>query len=372
HEAVARGNGVGLRLTTDMNVGFEGSLATSRTLLKQGESRFVALSWSEHAAPSSRQEAQDLLVWTVHHWPHWLARGRFPDHPWRSHLQRSALTLKGLPFAPSGAVAAAATTSLPETPGGDRNWDYRYTWIRDSTMALWAFYTLGYDWEANDFFYFITDVAEAAEGKLQIMHGLDGREELPASTLDHLSGYDDARPVRIGNDAYMQAQHEVRGAIRGSIYLVLRKRARPGLPTSAATTTPVPSGSATTRTGRRSTTCGARSSAPSTCSCASATASTPGSGRSSSSRWRTRSPTGASPTAACGRCAASRSTSPRPRSSAGSRPTAAPVSPASAATGSARGAGRPPPTRSTPTCWPTRWTSGASSPRTTARRPWTP
>src|SRR5690606_2830272 len=226
HEALARGNGVDLRLTTDMNVGFEGSLATARTLLKQGESRFVALSWSEHAAPSSYEEAHERLGWTVHHWQHWLDRGRRRDLPRRSRLQRSALTLKGLTFAPSGAVAAAATTSLPETPGGDRNWDYRYTWIRDSTMALWAFYTLGYDWEANDFFYFITDVAEAAEGKLQIMYGLDGREELPESTLDNLSGYDDARPVRIGNDAYMQAQHDVWGAIIGSIYLFVRKRDR--------------------------------------------------------------------------------------------------------------------------------------------------
>ncbi|MEU5878557.1 glycoside hydrolase family 15 protein [Spirillospora sp. NPDC047279] len=226
HEAVASGNGVSLRLTTDMNVGFEGSLATSRTLLKQGEARFVALSWSEHEPPGSYEQAHERLVWTVHHWQHWLDRGRFPDHPWRSHLQRSALTLKGLTFAPSGAVAAAATTSLPETPGGDRNWDYRYTWIRDSTMALWAFYTLGYDWEANDFFYFITDVAEAAEGKLQIMYGLDGREELPESTLDHLSGYDNAKPVRIGNEAYMQAQHDVWGAIIGSIYLFVRKRDR--------------------------------------------------------------------------------------------------------------------------------------------------
>jgi GH15 family glucan-1,4-alpha-glucosidase len=226
HEAVARGNGINLRLNTDLNVGFEGSLATSRTLLKQGDARFVALSWSEHAPPADYAEAHERLVWTVHHWQHWLDRGQFPDHPWRSHLQRSALTLKGLTFGPSGAVAAAATTSLPETPGGDRNWDYRYTWIRDSTMALWAFYTLGYDWEANDFFYFITDVAEAAEGKLQIMYGLDGREELPESTLDHLSGYDNARPVRIGNEAYMQAQHDVWGAIIGSIYMFVRKRDR--------------------------------------------------------------------------------------------------------------------------------------------------
>jgi alpha,alpha-trehalase len=226
HEAMARGNGIDLQLTSDMNIGFEGSLATARTLLKQGESRFVALSWSEHEAPQTYEDAHERLVWTVHHWQHWLDRGRFPDHPWRSHLQRSALTLKGLTYAPTGAMAAAATTSLPESPGGDRNWDYRYTWIRDSTMALWAFYTLGYDWEANDFFYFITDVAEAADGRLQIMYGVDGRAELPEQTLDHLDGYDGARPVRIGNEAYVQAQHDVWGAIIGSIYLFVRRRDR--------------------------------------------------------------------------------------------------------------------------------------------------
>ncbi|WP_460351985.1 glycoside hydrolase family 15 protein [Actinoallomurus acanthiterrae] len=226
HEAVARGNGLELRLTSDLNIGFEGSLATARTLLKEGETRFVALSWSEHQPPQSYEEAHERLTWTVHHWQHWLDRGRFPDHPWRAHLQRSALTLKGLTYAPTGAVAAAATTSLPETPGGDRNWDYRYTWIRDSTMALWAFYTLGFDWEANDFFHFITDMAEAADGHLQIMYGIDGRAKLEEATLDHLHGYDGARPVRIGNGAYVQEQHDVWGAIIGSIYLYVRKRDR--------------------------------------------------------------------------------------------------------------------------------------------------
>jgi GH15 family glucan-1,4-alpha-glucosidase len=226
HEAAAAGNGIRLRLNTDMNVGFEGSMATARTLLKQGDRRFVALSWSEHSPPRSYEEAHGRLTWTVHHWQHWLDRGRFPDHPWRSHLQRSALTLKGLTYAPTGAVAAAATTSLPESPGGDRNWDYRYTWIRDSTMALWAFYTLGFDWEANDFFYFICDVAEAADGKLQIMYGVDGEAELEEKILEHLAGYAGARPVRIGNAAYMQAQHDVWGAIIGSIYLFVRKRDR--------------------------------------------------------------------------------------------------------------------------------------------------
>jgi GH15 family glucan-1,4-alpha-glucosidase len=226
HEATTRGDDINLRLTSDLNIGFEGSLATSRTLLKQGEARFAALSWSEHGPPQNHDEALERMIWTIHHWQHWLDRGDFPDHPWRSHLQRSALTLKGLTYAPTGAMAAAATTSLPETPNSDRNWDYRYTWIRDSTMALWAFYTLGYDWEANDFFYFITDVAEAADGTLQIMYGVDGRAELPEITLDHLSGYEGAKPVRIGNAAYTQAQHDVWGAIIGSIYLFVRKRDR--------------------------------------------------------------------------------------------------------------------------------------------------
>ena len=143
-------------------------------------------------------------MWTAHHWQHWLDHGEFPDHPWRTYLQRSALTLKGLSYAPTGALVAAATTSLPETPGGERNWDYRYTWIRDSTFTLWGLYTLGFDWEANDFFYFIADVAEAEEGQLQIMYGIDGEAELAEETLDHLTGYEGARPVRIGNGAYDQ------------------------------------------------------------------------------------------------------------------------------------------------------------------------
>ncbi|MBA2566463.1 MAG: glycoside hydrolase family 15 protein, partial [Thermoleophilaceae bacterium] len=226
HEGVARAEGtdVQLGLKTDMNIGFEGPRATARTLMRAGETSFCALTWSEHPAPRDYQDAYDRHVWTAHHWQHWLDRGEFPDHPWRTALQRSALTLKGLTYAPTGAVVAAATTSLPETPGGERNWDYRFAWMRDATFTLWGLYTLGFDWEANDFFYFLADVAEAEEGQLQIMYGIDGEETLEERTLDHLSGYEGARPVRIGNSAYEQDQHDVWGAVLDSMYLHTKSR----------------------------------------------------------------------------------------------------------------------------------------------------
>ena len=118
---------------------------------------------------------------------------------------------------PTGAVIAAATTSLPETPGGERNWDYRYSWIRDSTFALWGLYSLGFDWEANDFLYFIAEVAGSED--LQVMYGVGGERDLEEQELTHLHGYEGARPVRIGNDAYKQRQHDMWGAMLDSVYL---------------------------------------------------------------------------------------------------------------------------------------------------------
>ena len=226
HEAKATAEGIDveLQLTTDMRVGFEGPRATARTLMKEGDTLFVALAWSEHPGPKTYEEAYSRLVWTAHHWQHWLDHGDFPDHPWRTYLQRSALTLKGLSYAPTGALVAAATTSLPESAGGERNWDYRYTWIRDATFMLWGLYTLGFDWEANDFFYFIADVAEAEQGQLHIMYGIDGESGLPERTLDHLAGYEGARPVRVGNAAYSQDQHDVWGALLDSFYLHTKSR----------------------------------------------------------------------------------------------------------------------------------------------------
>jgi GH15 family glucan-1,4-alpha-glucosidase len=216
--ATATDSRVTLTLTTDMLLGFEGGQASARTLLKAGDTRFAALSWGGAKAPATFADAYRRLVWTAHHWQHWLARGRFPDHPWRSYLQRSALTLRGLTYAPTGAVTAAGTTSLPETPGGDRNYDYRFSWIRDATFALWGMYSLGFDWEAVDFFSFIADLA-GSDDDLQIMYGIGGERDLTESTLDHLPGYADSRPVRIGNAAFAQKQHDVWGALLDSVYL---------------------------------------------------------------------------------------------------------------------------------------------------------
>ncbi len=172
-----------LRLTTGLNLGFEGPRAIARRRLRAGERVFCALSWEDGTAPETFDDAHQRLGRTADFWHEWLARGDFPDHPWRKYLQRSALTLKGLIYAPTGALLAAAISSLPETPGGERNYDYRYTWLRDATFMLWGLYTLGLDREANDFFYFLTDLAEQ-DADLQIMYGIGGERELAEQTLE--------------------------------------------------------------------------------------------------------------------------------------------------------------------------------------------
>jgi alpha,alpha-trehalase len=222
--ATAEDEDLALTLTTDLRIGFEGGRARARTTLRDGDTAFIALSWSEHGGPETYDDAYHRLVFTADYWHEWLSHGEFPDHPWRTYLQRSALTLKGLTYAPTGAMIAAATTSLPETPGGERNWDYRYAWIRDSTFMLWGLYTLGFDEEANDFFYFIRDVASKTDGEMQIMYGIGGEETLTEEMLLHLDGYEHAQPVRVGNGAYAQKQHDVWGALLDSMYLHTKSR----------------------------------------------------------------------------------------------------------------------------------------------------
>jgi alpha,alpha-trehalase len=213
------------RLFSDIRMGIEGNRTHGRHTLVEGEKRFCALSWTEgRGGPHTVEQAEEHMDRTSHFWRTWLADGTYPDHIWRLHLERSALTLKGLTFMPTGALVAAATTSLPETPGGERNWDYRFCWMRDATFTLWALHALGLNWEADDFVQYLADMERNEDGSLQIMYGIKGQKDLTESTLDHLKGYEGARPVRVGNGAYNQRQNDVFGAVLDSVYLHSKKR----------------------------------------------------------------------------------------------------------------------------------------------------
>jgi GH15 family glucan-1,4-alpha-glucosidase len=213
------------RLFADIRMGIEGNRVHGRHTMVEGEKRFCALSWTEGlGGPQTVAQAGEHMRRTSHFWRTWLADGAYPDHPWRSHLQRSALALKGLTFMPTGALVAAPTTSLPETPGGERNWDYRYCWMRDASFTLWALHALGLDWEADDFIQYVADMGRNDDGSLQIMYGIKGQMELEEATLDHLKGYEGARPVRVGNAAYKQRQNDVFGAVLDSVYLHSKRR----------------------------------------------------------------------------------------------------------------------------------------------------
>src|SRR4051812_20962625 len=215
--ASAEGCDVKLSLNSSLRVGFEGRLAAARTTLRENQSAFTSLSWSDsRRGPQSTEEAYEWMQRTATFWREWLSQGTFPDHRWRGYLERSAMTLKGLSFAPTGAVIAAPTTSLPREPGGERNWDSRYVFLRDAAFTLWAMYSLDFDWEADDFFYFLADQA-GEDGSLQNIYSVtghgDGDGQLEERTLSNLAGYGGARPVRVGNAAYEYKQHDVWGAV---------------------------------------------------------------------------------------------------------------------------------------------------------------
>ena len=227
HAADATGGDVTIRLQTDMALGIEGDRVRARHALEPGERIYCSLSWAEGlTSPADVDEATTRLDNTVRYWRRWLGRARMPDHRWRDAIQRSALAIKGLTYMPTGATVAALTTSLPETPGGERNWDYRYTWMRDATFTLQALHFLNLDWEADEFMQFVADLEPNHDGALQIMYGIDGRRDLTESTVDELSGYAGARPVRVGNGAFDQQQNDVFGAVLDSILLHTRRSSR--------------------------------------------------------------------------------------------------------------------------------------------------
>jgi alpha,alpha-trehalase len=215
-----------LDLSGSIGLGVLGARCYGRTILTQGDSAFVVLSWGDAKVPADRDEAFAALNTTVDYWRNWLSSAKIADHPWKPFIGRSALTLKALSYAPTGAIMAAATTSLPETPGGARNWDYRFSWIRDSAFMLRSLYRLGFGWEAAEYFGFIIDAVSGGDlsqrFELQVMYGIGGERDLTERTLDHLSGYQGARPVRVGNDAWNQRQHDVWGMILGALLVQFR------------------------------------------------------------------------------------------------------------------------------------------------------
>jgi len=214
---------LGLASTVPLNPSEHGVTATFT--LSAGESAaFVLERLEDGGVPNTCSEAQAAADFeeTVAYWRRWLSRCRY-DGRWREMVHRSALTLKLLTFQPTGAIVAAPTTSLPEQLGGGRNWDYRYTWIRDAAFSLYALLRLGFTEEAEAFMAWLTGRVREGElggaGPLQVMYGIDGRTELPEEILDHLEGYRGSAPVRIGNGAAGQLQLDIYGELIDSIYL---------------------------------------------------------------------------------------------------------------------------------------------------------
>ncbi len=227
HRAEAAGADQSIQLQTDMLLGIEGGRARARHVLRAGETTYCALAWGTQArVPATAEEAAAQLEATTGFWRDWLARAAIPDHELGPLIQRSALAIKGLTYMPTGATVAALTTSLPEAPGGERNWDYRYNWIRDSTFLLRALHYLLLDWEADEFMQFMADLERNDDGGLQIVYGIDGRRDLSESEREDLSGYNGARPVRVGNGAFDQQQNDVFGAALDSVLLHSRHSQR--------------------------------------------------------------------------------------------------------------------------------------------------
>ena len=209
----------------DIGVHSEFSLKAGQSVtfvLEQVERGYVPRRYEE-------DETREAYERTIHFWRSWLSQSQYRGR-WREMVQRSALTLKLLTYQPTGAIVAAPTTSLPELIGGARNWDYRYTWIRDAAFSLYALLRLGFTEEASAFMDWLTDRfregADAAGDPLQTMYGIDGRRELPEEILDHFEGYRGSGPVRIGNAAANQMQLDIYGELVDSVYL-FNKYARP-------------------------------------------------------------------------------------------------------------------------------------------------
>jgi GH15 family glucan-1,4-alpha-glucosidase len=214
-----------LFLSATVPVEPDGLDATAEFTLGEGESAVFSLEQADSGTvPQVCNDAEALehLSATASFWQRWLSASRYRGR-WREVVNRSALTLKLLTFAPTGAIVAAPTTSLPEQIGGQRNWDYRYVWVRDAAFCVYALLRLGFNDEAAAFMDFLATYATPGDsgpcGPLQPMYGIDGRTELPEQELRHLEGYRASAPVRIGNAAARQLQLDVYGELMDSVYL---------------------------------------------------------------------------------------------------------------------------------------------------------
>ena len=225
HGVLFRSQDCTLALETETPLRVGDGAARASFALSQGESATFIL---EHVVGAyqphghSAAQTRELFEATVAYWRRWLSQSRYTGR-WREMVHRSALTLKLLTYQPTGAIVAAATTSLPEQIGGERNWDYRHTWIRDAAFSLYALLHLGFGEEAEAFMGWLTerfrDRRVGESGPLQIMYGIDGRAELPEEELTHLEGYRGSAPVRIGNGAANQLQLDIYGELIDSVYL---------------------------------------------------------------------------------------------------------------------------------------------------------
>jgi GH15 family glucan-1,4-alpha-glucosidase len=210
-------------LRTDVALKIEESGVAATFTLEEGDSVDIQLEWNGEVRPLAEGETQELFARTSDFWQSWVSQSRYRGR-WREMVQRSALVLKLLVYHPTGALVAAPTTSLPEQIGGGRNWDYRYSWLRDAAFTIYALMRLGFLEEAASFMDWVQRRCEAAtkDRDVMIMYAVDGSENIPETVLDHLDGYQGSRPVRIGNNAVGQRQIDVYGELMDSVYLYNR------------------------------------------------------------------------------------------------------------------------------------------------------
>ncbi|MEA2336037.1 MAG: hypothetical protein QOE82_44 [Thermoanaerobaculia bacterium] len=214
-----------LNLRSDASFAIDDGTATARFTLRAGESRTFALGFDDHTPAVLPLIDDDAIERTVKFWSEWSSQLAY-NGPHRDLVLRSALVLKLLTYAPSGAIVAAPTTSLPEAIGGVRNWDYRYCWLRDASWTVTALYDCGFADEGAAFLDWLLYSTRLTQPKLQMLYDVFGEARVPEKTLDHLSGYRGSRPVRIGNDAHNQFQLDVYGEVLGAVEEATRRGER--------------------------------------------------------------------------------------------------------------------------------------------------